>query len=152
MKGEQISLFDECDSVFKQDFNNGVKKCSKCKKVLHVGDFAKLLGKYRENRRSACKECFNKSMVVREKLRFNASPKPTKCECCGQEVGVNHNSQICFDHCDETETFRGWICQACNAGIGKLGDTLKGVLTAALYLSKNNVDEIFKSLKEINNE
>jgi hypothetical protein len=31
---------------------------------------------------------------------------------------------MCFDHDSTTDTFRGWICQQCNTGIGKLGDNL----------------------------
>tara|TARA_B100001094_G_C17529350_1_gene483876 strand:+ start:316 stop:459 length:144 start_codon:yes stop_codon:yes gene_type:complete len=30
--------------------------------------------------------------------------------------------------------FRGWICKDCNAAIGKLGDDLKGVESARIYL------------------
>lgn len=42
---------------------------------------------------------------------------------------------MCFDHDPETHTFRGWLCQNCNTGIGKLGDNLEGLLEAVRYLS-----------------
>src|SRR5262245_54201848 len=50
-------------------------------------------------------------------------PMPDRCECCGDPRG---DKQLCFDHCHETGEFRGWLCNLCNTGIGKLGDNLAG--------------------------
>lgn len=43
-----------------------------------------------------------------------------------------------MDHDHDTETFRGWICEKCNIGIGKLGDTLEGLTKAVEYLKRSN--------------
>jgi len=40
-------------------------------------------------------------------------PEDGLCECCGEPVKRFH-----LDHCHETGAFRGWICRACNTGIG----------------------------------
>tara|TARA_A200000159_G_C7239023_1_gene303691 strand:+ start:39 stop:185 length:147 start_codon:yes stop_codon:yes gene_type:complete len=38
------------------------------------------------------------------------------------------------DHDHNTLKFRGWICDPCNMGIGKLGDDLEGIEKALAYL------------------
>jgi hypothetical protein len=61
-------------------------------------------------------------------------PCPQLCECCGRKPtskGIN------LDHDHVTGKFRGWICSRCNAGIGFLGDSLEGVLSAINYLKRH---------------
>ncbi len=58
-------------------------------------------------------------------------PLPKICECCGQSPGVKAMN---LDHCHKTGKFRGWLCSACNRGIGLLGDTVDGVQNALNYL------------------
>lgn len=75
-----------------------------------------------------------------EVWRAKGLPLPTRgrpplCECCGQPPSHGH-SVLCLDHDHATGEFRGWICSACNTGIGKLGDGLKGVLNAMAYLCR----------------
>jgi hypothetical protein len=41
-----------------------------------------------------------------------------------------------LDHDHVTGKFRGWLCGACNRGIGMLGDNLAGVMRAAAYLQR----------------
>ena len=119
---DQISLFNETEEpAFKQDFDKGVKICSKCKKTLPITKFSTLIRKDLNYRRSACKDCVSKASIVKEKLKLHLDKKPNICECCHKPVNqIVYNSKIVLDHCHETGQFRGWICQACNAGIGKL--------------------------------
>jgi hypothetical protein len=64
--------------------------------------------------------------------------RPTTCELCD---GINANGKaLSLDHCHATNKFRGWLCNKCNTGIGKLGDNLRGILRAAAYLEKNGAD------------
>lgn len=67
-------------------------------------------------------------------------PMPTLCECCGNpevriQVGRIHGLHL--DHCHDTNIFRGWLCNACNLGIGKLGDTVESLERALAYLKRN---------------
>ena len=142
MKEIQINLFNEIkDITFEQDYKKGVKICSKCKRTLPITKFATLIRKDLNYRRSACKECVNESSIVKEKLKNIAGEKPDVCECCGKKVNeIIYTSNIVLDHCHETGTFRGWICQACNVGIGKFGDKLEGLLNAVVYLAKEKED------------
>ena len=58
-----------------------------------------------------------------------------RCQICGK-----HESKLkqglYVDHCHETGKVRGMLCQLCNFGIGKLGDSYEGVQKAAAYLKK----------------
>ena len=159
MKTIQMNLFNEReDIVFQQDFELGVKICTHCKKELPVKAFPlwSTTAFGGEMRRSACRECQAKHGKIIEKLYKIAPPKPQNCQCCGLEVKTILNKKkysnsgvLQLDHQHETETFRGWICYACNQGIGKLGDNLEGVVKAVLYLSKNNVDLILSIIAKI---
>ena len=64
----------------------------------------------------------------RRGLPVPTRPMPELCEAnCGRKA--SH-----LDHCHETGLFRGWLCNHCNLGIGKLGDNLEGLARATAYL------------------
>ena len=77
-----------------------------------------------------CKACRTENERIIRDLKKTAPPKPLVCECCKKQT-----TKFCLDHDHTTDEFRGWICGHCNQGIGKLGDTLEGVLLAVDYLS-----------------
>ena len=154
----QLKLFNEKEDVFLQDFKDGTKVCTYCKKKLPVKAFPlwSTTAFGGQMRRSACKECQSKHAKIIERLYKSAPPRPQNCQCCGIKVEnitkkkkYSNSGVLQLDHEHATEEFRGWVCYACNQGIGKLGDTLKGVIKAVLYLSKNNVDLILKTIKNI---
>jgi hypothetical protein len=60
-------------------------------------------------------------------------PIPDRCENCG---GVQKGKRLSIDHCHETGAFRGWLCDSCNLGLGKLGDTIEAVERALEYLKR----------------
>ena len=129
---------------------NATKVCTKCKQELCVSKF------YEDNTRrsgkdrlmSQCMECSKKAGISKrlaaQKLwgtksaviiRQNRPPEGTPCQICSKPMIYKRNADLmCFDHDPETHEFRGWICQNCNTGIGKLGDTPEGVLKALDYL------------------
>jgi hypothetical protein len=41
-----------------------------------------------------------------------------------------------LDHCHVTGRFRGWLCHACNTGLGELGDDVASVRRALAYLER----------------
>jgi hypothetical protein len=62
------------------------------------------------------------------------APPPTEssvCECCKKVV-----NELKYDHDHENGKFRGWICEPCNLGIGRLGDTYEDVKNAFIYMAK----------------
>jgi len=76
----------------------------------------------------------------RAKRRGRGQPEPTRamphrCECCGLSDLV-FKKTLFLDHCHDTGKFRGWICDNCNLGIGRLNDNLEGVKKAVAYLEK----------------
>jgi hypothetical protein len=70
-----------------------------------------------------------KHSKVRSGLHKIAPPKPDVCECCKKIP-----RKWCLDHNHADDTFRGWVCEPCNTGMGKLGDNLSGIVNAMNYL------------------
>jgi hypothetical protein len=123
---------------------NDMRECKECHRILpstafntHVlrsnGAFALL---------HACRECRSIVDAETRSVRKNAPPKPDLCKCC-------HGKKILqIDHTHGTTIFRGWVCRNCNTGIGSLGDTLEGVLRAAIYLEKDK-SKIIETLNDL---
>ncbi|MBK7092444.1 MAG: endonuclease VII domain-containing protein [bacterium] len=53
------------------------------------------------------------------------------CAICG---GNSSSGRLRVDHCHSTGKVRGLLCDSCNLGLGKLGDTAKSLEKALLYL------------------
>jgi hypothetical protein len=106
------------------------KQCLYCKEEKYLYDFPKH-SHYKDNLDSRCKECIKKHNKLREQLHKKAPARPSACECCG-EIPY----KWCLDHDHQTNEFRGWLCDKCNTGIGKLGDNLDGLHKAVIYLQK----------------
>ena len=121
-------------------FMETVKKCKICGIEKAMGDFPKHIH-YKDNLDSRCRACIKEQTQLRKTLKKTAPAMPERCECCG-EVPVK---SLVLDHCHTTNTFRGWICEPCNTGIGKLGDDFTGVWLAAMYLSRCNLETLDKT-------
>lgn len=101
--------------------------------------------KNREKERATSRRHYAKNIEARREAVWDAKgiPRPTRprpglCEMC---AGVNADGKaLSLDHCHEKNVFRGWLCNKCNTGIGKLGDNLAGALRAVAYLEKNGGD------------
>lgn len=52
------------------------------------------------------------------------------CDCCGERKGK------VIDHCHYTGEIRGYLCHACNRGLGLLGDTEEALEQALEYLRR----------------
>lgn len=94
-----------------------------------------------------CKLCANKKgrnegAASKEKYqiakRYNCSREDylesmktsSVCQICGN---INN---LCYDHCHDTDKFRGVLCRSCNAAIGQLGDNSKMLFKAFNYLKE----------------
>ena len=126
---------------------NDVRECTKCHRFLTLMAFGA------NNLRSdgayylthACRECRAAIRTEQRRVRKNALPEPEKCDCCHKNVKLQ------TDHVHGTNTLRGWLCRNCNNGIGKLGDTLEGVLRSAFFLEPDT-EKIIGALNKIKNE
>ena len=58
-------------------------------------------------------------------------PAPDACENCHRK---QEGKRLSIDHCHETGAFRGWLCDSCNLGLGKIGDTLEAARNLVKYL------------------
>ena len=87
--------------------------------------------KYMDN---ICKPCSNRhTRVLRTLHKQHPTPPPgSKCDCCGRIA------KLFLDHCHVRLTFRGYLCQACNHGLGQLGDCEEGLAKALAYLKQAN--------------
>lgn len=112
-----------------------MKKCIYCDQDKELSEFPRHIH-YKDNLDSRCKDCIKKHSDVRKKLHKEAPPKPDKCECCGKPT-----DKWCLDHDHEDASFRGWLCDQCNTGIGKLGDNLQGIVNAMNYLLSRSSKE-----------
>jgi protein-arginine kinase activator protein McsA len=115
------------------------KICTSCHKERLLTEYHNNPGSYK-NRRNVCKYCRKKggladagaSRDLMKKYKITRPPVGTPCACCGKT-----NEKLLCDHIHNTEIIRGFICDNCNVGIGRLGDTLDGVMKAVQYLSRN---------------
>lgn len=59
--------------------------------------------------------------------------KVGNCDICGQ-----HSDPLRLDHDHQTGLARGWLCNACNLGIGKLQDSVDVLRKAIAYLESHS--------------
>jgi hypothetical protein len=104
------------------------KICTYCGKRKNKGSFPKH-SMYKDKLDSRCKRCKKKQEKTRNILHQKAPPKPELCECCGKKP-----YKWCLDHDHSDDSFRGWVCEPCNTGMGKLGDDIGSVVKALNYL------------------
>lgn len=104
------------------------KVCLYCEKRKLLSEYPKH-SHHKDRHDTRCRACIKKQSSLRQKLHSAAPAKPKVCECCGKKP-----KKWCLDHDHDTDLFRGWLCDACNVGIGKLGDDIDGVLRAVKYL------------------
>lgn len=108
------------------------KICIYCKQEKDILEFPKHK-MYKDKLDMRCKQCVKEHSIIRRILHKDAPPKPEYCECCNKIP-----LKWCLDHDHSTNKFRGWICEKCNTGLGKLGDNLEGVTNAMNYLLSRN--------------
>lgn len=115
------------------------KQCIKCKKTLDISNFAKRDDGASDGYRNECHECKKHiSKTIRELKKTHI--KADCCDICGS------SDKLVLDHCHVTDKFRGWLCNECNTGLGKLGDSLDRAKRAVEYLEGKIVHKHKKQL------
>ena len=125
-----------------------IQECKKCHKILPIMAFTTrdLRADGARYIKKMCRQCHTVNEKEARGAKKNAPPKPERCACCHKKT-----KKLRVDHIHGSTTFRGWLCRACNTGMGKLGDDLPGVLQAAIYL-ENDVEKIKETLDKVYNE
>jgi len=153
MKGKQhrkthMSFYFRSDGIKIVGKEDDVQECRECHRILPTRAFTTLTprsdGAY--YLRKVCRECHTIIYKEQRDARKKAPPKPDRCNCCNKKI-----EKIQLDHIHGTTKVRGWLCRNCNTGIGSLGDTLEGLLQAAVYLEKDK-SKIIETLNGIKNE
>ena len=75
--------------------------------------------------------CIRDQNQIRNRLKkLHPRPEgPGICPICKEET-----TKWVLDHCHQTNTFRGYICDHCNLGLGLFNDDPGRVLAAHIYL------------------
>lgn len=106
--------------------------CRTCKNIKREDEFTihSEIDRYcRRKLKNECKSCDAARIKLIRKLYAENGPRPSKCTLCGEE-----KNSIQLDHCHETNTFRGWLCNPCNTGLGKLKDDVAMLEKGIKYL------------------
>ena len=120
------------------------QKCIKCEehKPLTAFDLYQTGGGIR----NTCKKCRTGMSQLRARLRkVNPPPPPGPCPIC-----TNHTDTWILDHCHTEDSFRGYICDRCNRGLGCFGDDPGRVLAAHIYL-KEHTSRTHASTNQVTN-
>lgn len=134
----QLDLFNVEDSF--KDADAPHKNCIRCGTSLpDTTDFYRAkrytineAGDIKQWRSNSCKKCDHSAHAdVRQLKKYHIKPDTDVCECCGKS---GHKLKLDHDH--YTKQFRGWICDNCNTGIGRLSDSIEGVEKALAYLKR----------------
>ncbi|MYC74972.1 hypothetical protein F4X10_04260 [Candidatus Poribacteria bacterium] len=127
------------------------KYCKECQRLLIEKVY------FERNRpdkyRSVCKECRKKEKPFPQapaKLRREYESKYPRpqigdsfyCKVCQRTMIVQNNRDVCLDHNHQTGEIRGYICNDCNTGIGKLKDNIS-MLRRAIQWLKGTLLSIF---------
>lgn len=116
-----------------------MKQCLRCKNNLPFDKFI-------PNKRGShglngwCRDCTKDSMLQKKYgislLQYNQLliDQQYKCKLCGTSKPLGNRNVFVVDHCHTTGQIRGLLCNHCNTGLGKLGDTVEALQRAIRYL------------------
>lgn len=87
-----------------------------------------------------CKSCtkHNQKVIKRLEKEF---PYPTHevCDSCGTDFTYHPKRRkryLFLDHDHKTDKFRAYLCESCNTGTGKMGDTYEEIVRRASFLNR----------------
>jgi hypothetical protein len=137
---QQPDLFGWIDDTPDSTYSGDTKRCSGCREVLPISRFgfnrAKSLG-----RACTCKKCLKRhSAKMRELHAQHKVPADHTCPICLKTAeqlyspGMGNKTPFRLDHDHITGAFRGFICDACNTGMGKFRDNSDLMQRAIDYL------------------
>lgn len=127
--------------------NEPTKVCVYCEQEKSLLEFPKH-SHHLDGLDTRCRTCIKQRSSIVKRLKEYAPPMPSVCDCCGKKPNIGSNLDpsrrkrgLSLDHDPITNEFRGWLCDSCNTGIGKLGDSIEGLERAKKYLTRNKENE-----------
>jgi len=117
------------------------RECKTCKKNLILTEFFDINfhgANGRKFRKHVCKSCRSTLALQRRQIKKmirieDHFGKP--CPICTNTLTKNGYRRAVIDHDHNTGLLRGVLCNNCNTGLGKLGDSKMGLLRAMSYLA-----------------
>lgn len=107
------------------------KYCRTCQRTYQRG----------KSRRNGAAHAFrSKYGITVEDFERIAEQQGGKCAICGRLASQCTWSKLVVDHCHKTGRVRALLCDACNKGIGTLGDDPNRLRAAAEYLERHMED------------
>lgn len=76
----------------------------------------------------------NKYGLTLEEYAIMAKAQNDRCAIC-----MVQPPRLVVDHCHETGTVRGLLCNSCNQGLGRFKDNVTVLNRAAMYLSNDDI-------------
>ena len=127
------------------ELDENSRTCTECNKTKLLDDFPNDPTMY-QGKRHQCRQCTNVHVRVVNflKTKHRYPDDDYKCPICEKSFeGKVRRKGItwCLDHCHITNQFRGWLCENCNSGIGKLKDSVELLQRAIKYLEGNVGDD-----------
>ena len=107
----------------------GKLQCKECLRIMDLSQFKKDKTKI-FGYQFICKAC-SYSKNIYKNVSNSSIYMQTKSESC-QICGAIENTY--FDHCHDSNKFRGWLCNNCNLALGHFKDDPLTLVKAAQYL------------------
>lgn len=127
---------------FSPDFT-GSKVCKRCLVDKSKDNF--LINKSTSDGFNGwCKSCTkDASILAKYAISLNEynrllDKQNNSCAICGTKSPAGVSGEFVIDHCHDSGTVRGLLCNHCNTGLGKLGDTIESLEKALKYLKLNS--------------
>lgn len=111
-------------------------RCTTCVKTRYLSDSAK------ESKKAYNRARSRKSGTgfTPEEFEQKLEEQNNRCAICGTDKPTSINWHA--DHCHETKTKRGVLCQKCNMGIGLFNDNTELMEKAIMYLNQYKTNEV----------
>ena len=130
----QLPLFPQ--SLHEENKGLNLRQCIVCSRKLPFSCFPNHCHN-KDGLDRRCRSCIKQQSKIRSilKSRF-PRPAPGHCPICQK-----YTSRWVLDHCHHSGTFRGYICDRCNLGLGKFYDDPQILAAALKYLKVDFLDE-----------
>lgn len=127
---------DESLFYLRKDTGRLITECTPCRNSANLRRYH-TRKETRDAHRSASRRHYLKKLYGLSIEQYEAMflEREGRCDCCG-EPETQHRT-LAVDHDHATGRIRGLLCQGCNTGIGKLGDTIEGLEKAIDYLRRS---------------